>query len=94
LERTPYFYIAGGNSILHKDFWRLCKLLKKYDITFSIPSNPFHLTDEVCKRLYEYGCRKYQLSLDGMKEKLTSEHCRQFVSCYQSCMEFAEKNEK
>lgn len=26
------------------------------------------MTDEICKRFYEYGCRKYQLSLDGMRE--------------------------
>lgn len=68
LGRTPYFYITGGDPILHKDFWRLCGLLKKHNITFGILGNPFHLNDEVCKRLYGYGCRKYQLSLDGMRE--------------------------
>ena len=30
--------------------------------------NPFHLNDEVCARLKSYGCQKYQLSLDGMRE--------------------------
>ena len=30
--------------------------------------NPFHLTDEVCRRMKELGCRKYQLSLDGLCE--------------------------
>jgi radical SAM/SPASM domain protein of ACGX system len=30
--------------------------------------NPFHLTDEVCKRMRECGCVKYQLSLDGLRE--------------------------
>jgi len=68
LGRTPYFYITGGDPILHKDFWKLCELLKKHAVTFGILGNPFHLTDEVCKRLFEYGCRKYQLSLDGMRE--------------------------
>lgn len=68
LGRTPYFYITGGDPILHKDFWRLCGLLEKNHITFGILGNPFHLTDDVCKRLYAYGCRKYQLSLDGMRE--------------------------
>ena len=33
-----------------------------------ILGNPFYLNDEVCKRLKEYGCRKYQLSLDGLRE--------------------------
>ena len=52
LGRTPYFYITGGDPILHKDFWRLCGLLEKNHITFGILGNPFHLTDDVCKRLY------------------------------------------
>ena len=30
--------------------------------------NPFHLDDGVCRRLKEYGCEKYQLSLDGLRE--------------------------
>jgi radical SAM/SPASM domain protein of ACGX system len=30
--------------------------------------NTFHLTDEVCARLRSYGCEKYQMSLDGMRE--------------------------
>lgn len=28
LSRTPYFYITGGDPILHPDFWRLLELLK------------------------------------------------------------------
>lgn len=36
-------------------------------IPFAIPGNPFHLDDDVCRRLSEYGCRKYQLSLDGLE---------------------------
>lgn len=67
-NRLPYFYITGGDPILHPDFWRLLKLLKNKNIPFTILGNPFHLTDEVCKQLKEYGCQKYQLSLDGMRE--------------------------
>lgn len=26
------------------------------------------MTDEICRKLKSYGCQKYQLSLDGMKE--------------------------
>ncbi|MBQ2664859.1 MAG: radical SAM/SPASM domain protein, ACGX system [Clostridia bacterium] len=68
LGRTPYFYITGGDPILHKDFWKLAALLKEKNITFGILGNPFHLDDEVCKKLYDHGCRKYQLSIDGMEE--------------------------
>jgi len=66
--RLPYFYITGGDPILHPDFWRLLELLKKKNIPFTIMGNPFHLSDEVCQRLKNYGCQKYQLSLDGMKK--------------------------
>ena len=67
-NRLPYFYITGGDPILHPDFWRLLELIKENNIPFTILGNPFHLNDEVCKRLKEYGCQKYQLSLDGMRE--------------------------
>ncbi|MFV0518866.1 MAG: radical SAM/SPASM domain protein, ACGX system [Lachnospirales bacterium] len=68
LNRTPYFYITGGDPILHKNFWDLCQLLKQNEISFGILGNPFHLNDEVCKRLVSYGCKKYQLSIDGARE--------------------------
>ena len=68
LGRTPYFYITGGDPILHRDFWQLAELLKEKGIIWGILGNPFHLNDEICKRLYNYGCRKYQLSLDGMEQ--------------------------
>lgn len=68
MKRLPYFYITGGDPILHKNFWEIVKLLKDKEIPFGILGNPFHLNDEVCKRLKEHGCRKYQLSIDGMKK--------------------------
>ncbi|MDR1612176.1 MAG: radical SAM/SPASM domain protein, ACGX system [Planctomycetota bacterium] len=67
LERVPYFYITGGDPILHKDFWRLLSFLKEKEIAFSILGNPFHLTDEACKRLKDCGCERYQLSIDGLR---------------------------
>jgi len=68
LNRIPYFYVTGGDPILHKDFWRLLELLKSKGIAFSIMGNPFHLTEEVYKRLHECGCERYQLSIDGLRE--------------------------
>ena len=67
-DRLPYFYITGGDPILHSDFWKLMKLLKSHEIPFTILGNPFHLDDEVCRKLKSLGCEKYQLSLDGMRE--------------------------
>lgn len=66
--RLPYFYITGGDPILHPDFWKLMELLKGKDIPFTLMGNPFHLTDEVCLRLKAYGCDKYQMSLDGLEK--------------------------
>ena len=67
-DRLPYFYITGGDPILHPDFWQLLGLLKQYGIPFTILGNPFHLNDAVCQRLKNYGCEKYQLSIDGLRE--------------------------
>lgn len=66
--RTPYFYLTGGDPILHPDFWRLLALLHDHAIPFTILGNPFHLNDSVCRELKWYGCEKYQLSLDGLSE--------------------------
>ena len=66
--RTPYFYITGGDPILHPDFWRLLGLIKEHEIGFTILGNPFHLNNQVCMELKGYGCEKYQLSLDGLRE--------------------------
>ncbi len=68
INKLPYFYITGGDPILHKKFWNLLGLLKEKHILFTILGNPFHLNDEVCKKLKEYGCQKYQLSIDGMRK--------------------------
>jgi radical SAM/SPASM domain protein of ACGX system len=44
------------------------ELFKANNIHFTILGNPFHLTNEVCRRLKEYGCERYQLSIDGLRE--------------------------
>jgi radical SAM/SPASM domain protein of ACGX system len=67
-NRLPYFYITGGDPILHPDFWKLLGLMKEKEIPFTILGNPFHLNDEVCQRLKSCGCQKYQLSIDGLRE--------------------------
>jgi radical SAM/SPASM domain protein of ACGX system len=66
--RQPYFYITGGDPILHPDFWRLLETLGAKRIPFTVMGNPFHLSDEACARMKACGCEKYQLSLDGTRE--------------------------
>ena len=68
LNRLPYLYITGGDPILHSRFWDLLELVHSHGIPFTIMGNPFHLTSEVCQRLKQLGCRKYQLSIDGLRE--------------------------
>lgn len=68
LSRTPYIYLTGGDPILHPDFWELLRMFKADGTRFCIMGNPFHLTDEVCRRMKECGCVKYQLSLDGSEK--------------------------
>ena len=67
LGRQPYFYVTGGDPILHPDFWRLAELLHERGFMWCVMGNPFHLDDEVCARMKALGCRKYQLSLDGLE---------------------------
>lgn len=67
-HRLPYFYLTGGDPILHSDFWKLLELMKSHNIPFTIMGNPFHLNDEVCTRLKELGCQKYQMSIDGLQK--------------------------
>lgn len=68
MDRLPYFYVTGGDPILHSRFWDILGLLRERSIPFTILGNPFHLTPEVCARLKAYGCEKYQLSIDGLRE--------------------------
>ena len=55
-DRFPYFYLTGGDPILHPNFWKLLALMKEHQIPFTILGNPFHLNDETCRRMKEYGC--------------------------------------
>ena len=68
LNRTPYIYLTGGDPILHPNFWELLTLFHDKGMRFCIMGNPFHLTSEVCKRMKDLGCVKYQLSLDGLEQ--------------------------
>jgi radical SAM/SPASM domain protein of ACGX system len=67
MGRIPYFYITGGDPILHPRFWDILAMLKERNIPFTLMGNPFHLTPDVCRRMKELGCRKYQLSIDGLR---------------------------
>lgn len=67
-NRIPYFSITGGDPILHPNFWELLEKFNDLNINFSLMGNPFHLTDEVCIKLHNLGCRQYQMSIDGLRK--------------------------
>lgn len=67
-SRLLEFYITGDDPILHKDFWRLLEKLYALSIPFTIMANPFHLTAENCLHMKKFGCKKYQMSLDGLEK--------------------------
>lgn len=67
-DRLPYFYLTGGDPILHPHFWDLLTLMKEHEIPFTLMGTPFHLTAENLKKMKELGCDKYQMSIDGMEE--------------------------
>ena len=66
--RLPYFYITGGDPILHPHFWDLLELCHEHEIPFTLMGNPFHLTAENVRRMRELGCDKYQMSIDGTEK--------------------------
>lgn len=63
----PSFAITGGDPILHPRFWDFARELHGRGFVWAIMGNPFHLDDDVCRRLHELGCVRYQLSLDGLR---------------------------
>lgn len=58
---------GSGDPILHPNFWELLELFEANNLRFCIMGNPFHLTDQNCRRMKECGCVKYQLSPDGLE---------------------------
>ena len=64
----PWFFITGGDPLLHGCFWQFAQKLKDGNYPFTIMGNPYHLTEEACKHLCELGCKQYQMSIDGLRQ--------------------------
>ena len=68
-QKVPFVAITGGDPLLHPQFWQIVELIKKRGIGLSMMGNPFHLTENVAKKLFvDYDVIDYQMSLDGLKE--------------------------
>lgn len=67
INRIPNLTITGGDPLLYPEIWEFLEIVRQKKISFSILGNPFHLSDEVCGKLFEAGCVYYQMSLDGLE---------------------------
>jgi len=64
----PMISITGGDPLLHPSIWAI--LEKAYSIggQLGILGNPELLNEDTVKKLIAVGVKKYQVSLDGMRE--------------------------
>lgn len=99
--RQPYFYLTGGDPILHPSFWNLLSLFSEYQIPFTIMGNPFHLNDLVCRELKAFGCEtgvdvfaisRYVPSGGDMDAGMTPKEYRSLLSvCDQKFKEYSKQ---
>jgi len=74
LNANAIFVLTGGDPILHPDFWQLLELINfeskkfRFKTAIDILGNPFFINDDKALKMKQYGIRKYQLSLDGLKD--------------------------
>lgn len=67
MEVLPHLAITGGDPLLYPHIWQVLEIVKRKEINFSILGNPFHLNSEVAAKLKNFGCKNYQMSLDGLE---------------------------
>ncbi len=61
--------ITGGDPILRQDFWKILKYINTKDrIQMTILGNPYHITDNVAKKLKKMNVYSYQISIDGLEK--------------------------
>ena len=60
--------ITGGDPILHPQFWEIVNYMRGKRLKFVMIGNPFHMTEEIFRRLKECGCIQFQMSIDGLRE--------------------------
>ncbi len=75
--------VSGGDLFLNKDFWPLMDLLKKEQFSITLLCNPYSITENMCKRLKEYGYKNIKISIDGNEK--SHDYIRQKGS-YQSAI--------
>lgn len=68
MNKRPYLAITGGDPLLYPHIWEFLEAVSDRNCEFSIMGNPFHITPDVAKRLYDLGLDIYQMSIDGFEE--------------------------
>jgi len=75
LKANPIFVLTGGDPILYQNFWGLLEAINNFSLKFKtkikidLLGNPFEINDKVASRMVNLGVIKYQLSIDGLREK-------------------------
>lgn len=67
-EKNDYnfeFYLTGGDPLLHSDFEKICALLHKNNISFSLLCNPDTVFKTNIDKLKQYEIKSIQFSIDG-----------------------------
>lgn len=58
----------GGDPLLHKNFWEILKLSRKFSLGVAVAGNPHLLNYKTVKKLKKFQIRFYQMSLEGLKK--------------------------
>lgn len=68
LGMIPMISITGGDPLLHPSIWEALEKANSIGGQLGILGNPELLDENIVKRLIAVGVKKYQVSLDGMRE--------------------------
>ncbi len=63
----PMINFSGGDPLIRSDFFDILAYANKNNIRIGILGNPTHINKHTSNKLKELGVKKYQLSLDGLK---------------------------
>ncbi|MBR9678830.1 MAG: radical SAM protein [Nanoarchaeota archaeon] len=66
---VKFFYLFGGETLLHKDIFRIIRRVKSNGMSCSIVTNGSLLSKKMCKRLAHAGLSSVQVSIDSPFEK-------------------------
>lgn len=69
---TTKVTLTGGEPLLNKDIYEICKVLVSNEIDVGICTNGSLINEELLNKLFELGHIHFNISLDGFSEKSVS----------------------